>query len=197
MITSSQPLKIIWNSTNRLMGNSNILQLDFGFDIPAKEDIPQSKPSKSDYVFDLMDCISSPIMVFNTSWPLPADLLKIIHETRMVSMLKHEELASIPEVVAYMMPRTFEAPMPYEWTNIYTWCGMEYVRQYRNIPDLDDRQIAPEKLTDYEQGLLKHLRSWIYDKRRKALKNRLKVSKNSTLNQAPETKQPELFESSN
>ncbi len=182
----------------RSMEDSNFSQLDFGFDIPEKESIPKhSKPSKTDQVFDLMDCISSPIMVFNTLWPLPDDLLNIIPETRMASRLKGEEFASIPEVVAYMMPRTFEAPMPYEWTNIYTWCGMEYVRQYRNIPHLDASQIAPDKLTDHEQGLLSHLRSWIYEKRRKALKNRIKASKYSSPNQAPETKQPELFDSSN
>ena len=38
-------------------------------------------------------------------------------------------------------------------------------------------EIAPNELTDYEKGLLKNLREWIYEKRRNALKAILKKNK--------------------
>ena len=37
--------------------------------------------------------------------------------------------------------------------------------------------IAPKELSDYEKDLLNNLRVWIYEKRRKALKDILKKSK--------------------
>ena len=42
-----------------------------------------------------------------------------------------KQMASITEVIAYMMPRTFEAPMPSEWVNIYTWVGLQYANQFK------------------------------------------------------------------
>tara|TARA_R110002050_G_scaffold289989_1_gene443224 strand:- start:1363 stop:1530 length:168 start_codon:yes stop_codon:yes gene_type:complete len=39
------------------------------------------------------------------------------------------------------------------------------------------KDIAPKELSDYEKGLLKNLRIWIYEKRRKALKDILKKNK--------------------
>ena len=39
------------------------------------------------------------------------------------------------------------------------------------------KQIAPENLTHDEQRDIDHLRRWIYDKRRKALKQRMKADK--------------------
>jgi hypothetical protein len=53
--------------------------------------------------------------------------------------------------------------------------------------------IAPSKLSEYEMGLLDKLRRWIYDKRRKALKDRLKNTEKSETNILPEN-QKELFE---
>jgi hypothetical protein len=38
-------------------------------------------------------------------------------------------------------------------------------------------EIAPQELSDYEMGMLNNLRKWIYDKRRKALKDILKKNK--------------------
>ncbi|NDV15740.1 hypothetical protein GO009_06845 [Muricauda sp. TY007] len=74
------------------------------------------------------------------------------------------------------MPRTLEAPVPTEWVNIYTWCGLQYAKTFKHAGQLEAMvEIAPEKLSSYEETLLKRLRIWIYDKRRKALKERLKA----------------------
>ncbi|MDC9723520.1 MAG: hypothetical protein PSN34_12230 [Urechidicola sp.] len=92
------------------------------------------------------------------------------------------------------MPRTYEAPMPMEWVNIYTWLGLQYASQFKNKEQLSAMtEIAPSELSEYEMGLLNNLRRWIYDKRRSALKNILKSSKNSESIRLP-IYQKDLFE---
>jgi hypothetical protein len=99
-----------------------------------------------------------------------------------MTLMQGERMASLTEVVIYMMPRTFESPMPGEWANIYTWCGLQYAKTFKNAGQLEAMmEIAPEKLSDYEQTLLKRLRVWIYDKRRKALKVKLKENNPVTM----------------
>ncbi|MCX2682188.1 hypothetical protein OOZ15_19765, partial [Galbibacter sp. EGI 63066] len=97
---------------------------------------------------------------------------------RLLVQMQGERMASLTEVVAYMMPRTLEPPMPSEWVNIYTWCGLQFARTFKNAGQIGAMvDIAPEKLSDYEQTLLKRLRVWIYEKRREALKLKLKADK--------------------
>lgn len=134
-----------------------------------------------------MDSLTSPVIVFKSAWQdaVPANVLDKITMIRVLCKMKGERMASFTEVVAYMMPRTFEAPMPSEWVNIYTWCGLQHTTMFNNSKQKEDmvsamQEIAPNKLSDYEQGLLKHLRLWIYDKRRKALKASLKNAKQRT-----------------
>ena len=183
------------------MENPKLLQLDFGFEVdytPKQRQKPfNKKKAKSDFVFEFMDALTSPIIIYNTAWKdaIPKDLLKKITISRMMSLMKGKQMASITETVAYMMPRTFEAPMSSEWCNIYTWCGLQYATKFNSesksmVEAMAD--IAPKTLSDYEQGLLKHLRIWIYEKRRKALKESMK---NNRLKEpeAPEAKQKSLF----
>ncbi|MUU78674.1 hypothetical protein [Winogradskyella endarachnes] len=54
------------------------------------------------------------------------------------------------------------------------------------------KEIAPKVLSEYEMGLLNNLRRWIYDKRRKALKDKLKSAEKSEVKILPEN-QKELF----
>ncbi|MGS2763777.1 hypothetical protein [Sinomicrobium sp. M5D2P9] len=135
------------------------------------------KQAQSDFVFDFMDCLTSPIIVYPNSWQdaVPKHLLNNITLARLLTQMQGQPMASLTEVVAYMMPRTLEAPMPGEWVNIYTWCGLQYAKTFKNAGQLEAMvEIAPEKLSSYEETLLKRLRVWIYDKRRQALKERMK-----------------------
>ncbi len=182
------------------MENFNLVQLDFGFEC---EPLPtQKKTSKSnkkrtnDFVFNFMDCLTSPIIVFKSAWQdtIPKDILKNIKLSRLLCSMQQEEMASLTETLVYIMPRTYEAPMPTEWVNIYTWLGLQYAGQFKNKEQLNAMtEIAPSKLSEYEMGLLNNLRRWIYDKRRKALKDKLKNAEKSEIKILPE-KQKELFE---
>lgn len=168
------------------MENLNVVQLDFGFDCEPLE--TQKRTSKSnkkrtnDFVFNFMDCLTSPIIVFKSAWQdtIPKDILKNIKLSRLLCSMQQEEMASLTETLAYLMPRTYEAPMPTEWVNIYTWLGLQYAAQYKNNDQLNAMtEFAPSELSKYEMGLLNNLRRWIYDKRRKALKDKLKSTEKS------------------
>lgn len=101
--------------------------------------------------------------------------------------MQQEEMASLTETLADIMPRTYEAPMPTEWVNIYTWLGLQYATQFKNNDQLNAMtEIAPNELSEYEMGLLNNLRRWIYDKRRKALKDKLKSTEKSEKKILPE-----------
>lgn len=163
------------------MENFNLVQLDFGFECeplpPQNQTSKSNKKQKNDFVFNFMDCLTSPIIVFKSAWQdtIPEDILKNIKLSRLLCSMQQEEMASLTEALAYMMPRTYEAPMPTEWVNIYTWLGLQYARQFKNKEQLNTIiEIAPTKLSEYELGLLNNLRRWIYDKRRKTLKDKLK-----------------------
>lgn len=181
------------------MNTIKTVQLDFGFEcepIRAKEKIlKRNKKRDNDFVINFMDCLTSPIIVFKSAWQdvIPKDLLKNIKLSRLLCSMQHEEMASLTEALAYMMPRTYEAPMSTEWVNIYTWLGLQYASQFKNNNQLGAmKEIAPKELSEYEMGLLSNLRRWIYDKRRKALKEKLKEAKKSETNILPR-KQKELF----
>ncbi|GAA3553719.1 hypothetical protein [Snuella lapsa] len=183
------------------MENPKLLQLDFGFDtnpVQNKKNIKiNPKKAKRDFVFELMDALTSPVIIYSTAWQdaIPKDLLKKITMSRMLCLMKGEKMASVTETVAYMMPRTFEAPMSSEWCNIYTWCGLQYATQFNSesksmVEAMED--IAPKELSNYEQTLLNRLRLWIYEKRRKALKTSMKNDKLKKL-ETPEIEQKCLF----
>ena len=182
------------------MENFNLVQLDFGFEcepLPTQKKTPKSnKKRTNDFVFNFMDCLTSPIIVFKSAWQdtIPKDILKNIKLSRILCSMQQVEMASLTEALAYMMPRTYEAPLPMEWTNIYTWLGFQYAIKYKNSDQLDlMKEIAPSELSEYEIGLLNNLRRWIYDKRRKALKDKLKSTEKSETNILPEN-QKVLFE---
>ena len=171
------------------MENYTAAQLDFGFDcppLPEKTNAQESKKVKNkDFVFDLMDCMTSPIIVFESAWKdsIPEEMLKNAKFSRLVSSLQNKETASYTEALVYMMPRTYEAPLPMEWVNIYTWLGLQYALQYKSKEQSEAvLEISPKELSDYEKGLLDNLRRWIYEQRRKALKTRLKESKSNIAN---------------
>ncbi|MEO0571967.1 MAG: hypothetical protein AAF039_09705 [Bacteroidota bacterium] len=174
------------------MKKQYFLQFDFQLEKPAMEPKPERRPQKKktrdtakDFVFDMMDCLTSPIIVFKSAWMdmVPKDVISNIPMARMIALRKQEEMATTIEVLAYLMPRSFEAPMRYEWANIYTWCGLQYAIEYQNGRMAEAmKKIAPEKLTRDEQREMDHLRRRIYDKRRKTLKERMKSDTTKTGN---------------
>ncbi|MFV9549948.1 hypothetical protein [Algibacter sp. PT7-4] len=99
------------------MENLNVLQLDFGFKVKPvltqEKAVKRTKKHKSDFVFDMMDCLASPIIVFKSALQdnIPKDILGRIKMSRLICSMTKEKMASLTETLAYIMPRTYEAPM--------------------------------------------------------------------------------------
>ena len=128
-------------------------------------------------VFDLMDALRSPILTHAQIWAdtIPERMLKIIPVARLANFIQDKQMASDPEVVVFICTRTFESPMSREWVDIYTHMCCKVLEQYFK-EDQWDNVIAPRTLSDYEKGYyLNPLRKWIYQCRRKVLKERMKV----------------------
>lgn len=161
------------------------MQLDlFAGKFDEKLEAPQEKlprrKRKDQYAFDLMDALTSPVIAYPSPWmnDIPEQILGVITLARMAALMKGEEMATIPEAVAYLMPRSFEAPMGHEWTNIYLYVGREYMINFQSM-SIESLDFAPAELDEYERDLLLKLRRWIWEKRRKALKDRNRVKRST------------------
>ena len=144
-----------------------------------------------DGVFDLVDALSSPVLTHDQAWAdyLPDRLIKIVPMARLKSLILQEKFASLAETCAFIMTRTFDSPMSSEWVNVYTYVSCKVCEEWWNEDHWKDG-IAPQSLTDYEEKqFLMPLRLWIYDRRRKILKQRLKDSP------APDPVQLDAFDS--
>lgn len=62
---------------------------------------------------------------------IPKNTHKNIKLLQLLCSIQQEEMASLIETLAYMMPRTYEAPLPTEWVNIYTCLGLQYARHFK------------------------------------------------------------------
>jgi hypothetical protein len=136
-------------------------------------------PTKSllnDQVFNLMDALRSPVLTQSVSWSdcIPERLLNIIPMARLASLYKHDEFATDSECVAFIMTASMEAPLTSEWVDIYTHLSCKVCEHYWQ-EDHWKTVMAPKVLSDYDNNyLLKPLRRFIYEKRRKILKERMK-----------------------
>jgi len=149
-----------------------------GLSVPAPK-ISSRKASKKrkrlpKELFDIMDALQSPIIVYPSSWKdtIPRRIFDEILTARMISLMKNQRTATIPEVVAYMYPSSLEFPLNHHWTNIYLWVCDKYMQDFHGF-NKEQTDLAPENLDDYEMGMLNRLRLWIYEKRRQALRKRI------------------------
>jgi hypothetical protein len=121
---------------------------------------------------ELAGALTDPIIV----WPfggwgdsLPEKIKDDITIHRMLQLMKHEEdVATWPEVCAYLFTVTLERPVIHEWANIYLYAMTQYMGE--SIP----ADIKKESLDQYEMQLLDRFRRWLWDARHRARKQRCK-----------------------
>ena len=112
---------------------------------------------------------NTPIIVANTQWDLPENIIKYVKSERMVNALidmthplSPEESVGYAEVVAYLMPATSAAPLRSDVIEIYLYCVTQLMRRQKiEVPE----EIAIEKLSDYQMEKLNELKRWIYKQR--------------------------------
>lgn len=147
---------------------------------PDQKQTKQSsqKTHQHDYVFDFLDVLLSPALTFEMSWAdlIPSRLFDVLPIARMKALKQHEELATYVECAIYMYTRSHEAPMDYEWAEIYLHVSCKTAEEWFGEDRWDIIQ-APKELSQYLQSQLDGLRRHIYKKRREILKSRLKQEK--------------------
>jgi hypothetical protein len=80
--------------------------------------------------------------------------------------------ASDEEALAYIIPRSFESPLDGNWHEIYSYLVTKIYDKHTGHPIPKD--LVKENISEYQHELLDHLKSWIYDQRKK---NRTKESR--------------------
>lgn len=141
-------------------------------------------------IFDLTEVFQSPVITFSQSWAtaIPERLLKIITVSRMKNLYKNVEMASYPEVVAYMITRTYEAPLTSDWFEIYMHVSCTVCEQYWNQNCWEELE-GKRNLNDYQLNhLLISLQKWIYKKRREAFMPKFKESKKTVFSKDQDMK---------
>ncbi len=100
---------------------------------------------------------------------IPEKVKEQITIERLVMCMKaargEEPSGTDAEALAYMYPRTMEAPMDRDWVDIYLYLGTKVMAGAGTETPEDIRK---DKLDDYLMAKLKGLKDWIYQQRIKA-----------------------------
>jgi len=150
-------------------------------------------------ISEIVGVFTDPIIVFPGGWgeDLP-DWLKTAITLERLEMnmraLKGEEMTGTDaEALAYMYPRTMEAPMDRDWVDIYLYLGTKVMaRAGTEMPE----DIRKDSLDDYLMGKLNHLKAWIYQQRIKVRLERDRAERREKKEEeaaARKAEQPALF----
>lgn len=135
----------------------------------------QTHKRENDYVFDIVDALSAPILTFSTQWSdtIPKRMFNIVPLARMKALMQNEQLATYAECVIYIYTRSLDAPMNSDWTDIYTHISCQTLEESFGEDRWKDVG-APKKLNEWLLSKLNDLRRNIYNKRREILSKQLK-----------------------
>src|SRR5487761_1926446 len=133
------------------------------------------------WIDELVGAICDPIIVFESPWKedLPDWIKPQITLERLVMNIKvQKEGGGVPvgdtETLAYIFPRTMDAPMSEQWTRIYMYVFNQAMKfKGTEVPE----DLKAETLSDYDMQQLNHLKSWIYQQRVKHRKERARAQR--------------------
>jgi hypothetical protein len=139
-------------------------------------------------VDELVGTFFDPIIVMPGGWGdnLPDWLKSQITFERLaqnMKTLKGEKLtATDAEACAYLYTASLEAPMDSDWTQIYLYVAGKVISRAKDTKIPDD--IRVDSLNDYQIGLLRDLKDWIYRRRLKARQERQKIEQAQAMAEA-------------
>ena len=123
------------------------------------------------------ESLSKPI-VLHPGWrEVPEHLIEeIMIQRRQQAERGEKGEATDAEILAYLYTASLAAPMDHEYVNIYMHLLQKYLDQKKiERPDFLREDV---ELSEYEQGLLRELRRWIWSRAERACKkNRKKLKK--------------------
>ena len=127
------------------------------------------------WIDDLVGALCDPIIVYPSGWQdtLPDWIKPQITLERLIMNMKVIKEGGVPvgdtEALAYIYPRTMEAPMSEQWYRIYMYVFNQAMKVKKTeVPE----DLKSEKLSDYDMQELNHLKDWIYQQRVKHRKEK-------------------------
>lgn len=124
-------------------------------------------------ISEIVGVFCDPTIVMPGGWgdTLPDWLKQAITMDRLIMNIQGlktgEMTGTDAEACAYLYTASLTAPMSSEWTHIYLYIAGKVYEKWRT-PDSGvtmPEDIKVEKLTDYEMGMLNHLKRWLYEQR--------------------------------
>jgi hypothetical protein len=169
---------------------------------------PKERQQTDKYVSELVGALNDPVIYHEGQHDhVPESFREIIRMQRLLENMaaskeNREPTGTDAEAAWYMSTASLESPLNHDWTTIYQYC---FTRSYmtfngdgRNDPVLEDLRI--DRLNEYQMGMLRDLKRWIY---RKRCENRKGEEKEERQKQREDVKkqkkeiveeQPNLFE---
>lgn len=150
--------------------NLDMLQ-EAGQVIEEVESLQQGKRFNLDKsIEELVGALCDSIIAFPSPWmdTIPDNLKKEVPLARMLLLMQYNSgiieymTATDVEALIYLYPRSLEAPMGHDWTEIYIHLGaLVCGGMGRKVPDdLKETKLSKNQLEDLE-----HLKRWIYERR--------------------------------
>lgn len=130
---------------------------------------------------EIVGALTDPIIVWPGPWrdTLPEWIKPAITMERLIENMKalkgEAPTATDAEVLAYMYPRTMEAPIGSDWTQIYLYIATKVMARHKETEIPED--IKVESLRDDQMRDLQQLKDWIYQRRLKARQERRRAGK--------------------
>lgn len=142
-------------------------------DWPEEPKKSTSPESERDFVFDLVDALSAPIVVFHESWAdaMPRRFVDLVTMARLAANLQNEQLATEVECILYIYTWSMVTPInDHHLANIYIHLCCKVLEEMLGEDRWEIMQ-APRELSNEEQQEVLNLRRRIYATRRAALKD--------------------------
>ena len=127
------------------------------------------------WIDDIVGALCDPIIVYPSGWQdtLPDWVKPQITLERLIMNVKVIKEGGVPvgdtEVMAYIYPRTMEAPMSEQWFRIYMYVFNQAMKfKKTEVPE----DLKSETLVDWDMRELNDLKRWIYQQRVKHRKEK-------------------------
>lgn len=156
-------------------------------------------------ISEIVGAITDPIIVWPGGWgdSLPDWLKTAITLERLISnmaVIKGEEMTGTDaEACAYLFTASLTFPLSSDWTQIYLYIATKVYEKQRTpqsgVTMLKDVRV--DLITDYQMGLLNHLKGWIYQRRVAARQDRDRSDKREKRKEQADRKEqmhPKLFD---
>ena len=156
-------------------------------------------------ISEIIGAITDPIIVYPGGWgdTLPDWLKTAITLERLISnmaAIKGEEMTGTDaEVCAYLFTASLTFPLSSDWTQIYLYIATKVYEKQRTPQSgvTMPKDVRVDLITDYQMGLLNHLKGWIYRRRTTARQDRDRSNRREKRNEEADRKEqmhPKLFD---